>query len=159
MEDKKTLLVYYSFEGNCECVAEMIKADAGFDAEKLVPDKEPPRKGPGKFLRGGGSVIKKEKARLKELAHDPSAYGRIILLCPVWASSFPPAMRTFLSDTDLKGKEIYMIGCSSSGNAEKMFKSAQELAGASFAGTLSLKDPLKYREDAETAVKDFLKNF
>ena len=153
-----TLVVYYSFEGNSDCVAGMIREKAGFDTERLIPDKEPPRKGPGKFLAGGGSVIKKECVGIKDLEKDPDVYGRIILLCPVWASSFPPAMRTFLSDRDLSGKEVYMIGCSSSGHAEKMFDKTEKFIGRKLDGTLSLRDPLKFKEETETALGAFLGN-
>ena len=156
MADKNTLLVYYSFEGNSESVAEMIREKAGFDLEKLIPDKEPPRKGPGKFLAGGGSIINKECVGIKDLEKDPASYGRIILLCPVWASSFPPAMRTFLAGRDLSGKEVYMIGCSSSGHAGKMFSKTEKFIGKKLDGTLSLRDPLKFKEEAEAAVSGFL---
>ena len=152
----KTLLVYYSFEGNSGCVADIIKNNSDMDIEKLMPDKEPPKSGPGKFLKGGGSVIKKELVGLKAIEHDPAGYERIILLCPVWASSFPPAIRTFLTDHDLNGKELYMIGCSSSGHAEKMFGRTEKFTGVKLSGTLSLRDPLKFKEEAEAAVKDFL---
>ena len=68
----------------------------------------------------------------------------------------PPAIRTFLTDYDMSGRELYMIGCSSSGHAEKMFDKTEKFTGVKLSGTLSLRDPLKFREEAEAAVKDFL---
>lgn len=44
---------------------------------------------------------------IKPIQKDISAYNTILIGTHVWWYSFPPAVRTFLSDNALKGKMVY----------------------------------------------------
>ena len=156
---KDTLFVYYSFEGNTQFVVETASKVRQMDTQRLLPDTEPPKKGPGKFLKGGGSAIKKETPALKKLVHDPAKYTRIIIGYPVWAGTYPPAIASFLKEYPLNDKKVYLIACSGSGNAKKSFRHMEDvLGGNELIGTLSLKEPKKDKENAAEQIKEFLKN-
>ena len=154
----KTLLVYYSFEGNTQYAAEAAAKIGDIDLQRLIPVKEPPKKGFGKFFWGGKSVMMKETPDLELQQYSAADYNSIILAFPVWASSYPPAIATFLRDNDLSGKDISIIACSAGGNADKAFaKLKEKLTGSNIRGTLSLKDPLKNKEIADRLITELVK--
>ena len=155
-----TLVIWYSLEGNTESAVSALRKVMEFDDARLVPEKEPPKSGAKKFLVGGGSVIRKEKPRLAPVGADADAYERVILAFPVWAGCYPPAIRTYLAENALRNKEIAVIACSASGNADKVFaRLSKELCGPEsgnrLIGTLSLRDPLKNPEEAEKKLAEF----
>ena len=155
----KTLMVYYSLEGNTQYVADAAAKIGDIDLQRLVPVKEPPKKGFGKFFWGGKSVMMKETPDLEPQQYSAADYNSIILAFPVWASSYPPAIATFLRDNDLSGKEISIIACSAGGNADKAFaKLKEKLPECKIIGTLSLQDPLRNKETADRLIPEFIKN-
>ena len=152
-----TLLVYYSLEGNTEFVAETAAAAADIDVQRLVPDKEPPKSGFGKFFWGGKSVVMHEMPKLMPQEHTADKYSRVIIAFPIWAGSYPPAIASYLAGNDLTGKEIWAIACSAGGNAEKAFaKLGEKLNGSGIKGTLSLTDPAKNKESSSVQITDFV---
>ena len=154
----KILMVYYSFEGNTEYAANVAAKCADIDLQKLIPVKEPPKKGFGKFFWGGKSVMMKEMPELEPQQYNAADYDTIILGFPVWASSYPPAIATFLRDNDLTGKKIYVIACSAGGDARKaLTKLAAKLRDSSVKTSLSLQDPLKNQADADKKIPEFIK--
>ena len=60
----KTLIVYYTLEGNTEYAVDMIKETAGADSLKLIPKKAYADKGFKKFFWGGKSAVMAEKTKL-----------------------------------------------------------------------------------------------
>ncbi len=154
---KDTLLIYYSLEGNTQFVAETAAQALEMDVERLKPSEEPPKKGPGKFLKGGGSVVMKKTPELAPLTCNAENYKNIIIAYPVWAGSYAPAIASFVKDHKPSGKKIYMIGCSASGNAQKSFDRLTEaLEGNEICGTLSLTNPAKDKEKNAALIKEFV---
>ena len=72
----KTLIVYYSLEGNTEYAASRIAAAAGADLLRIEPAKQYPDKGFKKFFWGGKSAVMAETPDLKPYAFEPEDYGR-----------------------------------------------------------------------------------
>ncbi|MCI2049360.1 MAG: NAD(P)H-dependent oxidoreductase [Lachnospiraceae bacterium] len=152
----KAAVVYYSFEGNTEYVARRIAEKTGAEQVRLLPGSEPPRSGPGKFLVGGFRASTGSRPALKPIAKNMDDYDVIILGCPVWAGTYPPAVGTFLQDYRFRGKDVYLFGCSMSGNAGKMFeKLTKALDGNHVAGTLSLISPRSEKDKADPMVDGF----
>lgn len=156
-----TLFVFYSLEGNTAFVAEIAEKAAEMDVERLMPEKEPPKKGAGKFFWGGKSVVFNEKPKLAPLKYELSGYTDIIIGFPVWAGSYPPAIASYINDNDLSGKKVYIIACSAGGNAEKAIKKLTDnLPGSSITDSLSLTDPIRDKETNSKLITDFIeKNF
>ena len=98
----KTLIVYYSLEGNTEFAAEKIADACGFDTLRLVPVKKYPDSGFKKFFWGGKSAVMAETPELEPYTFDADSYDRIIFGFPVWAGNVTPPIRTFVKDNDLK---------------------------------------------------------
>ncbi len=148
----KTLMLYYTFEGNTGFVAEQMKADMDLTVERLIAENEPPRKGLGKFLRGGMRAKLRSDPAPFPVYNDPAKFDNVILAFPIWAGTYPPAIDALIKKNPFEGKNLFIIACSSSGKAENAI---DELAGAldgnTFCGSLSLIDPLKHR--AESIVK------
>lgn len=146
----KAIVIYYSFEGNTKAAAKKAAEIIGSDLARIRTDGEPPKSGLKKFLVGGKQVIRGERPQiaLPEINYDK--YDVIILACPVWASSFPPAVGSYLDKLPFSGKKVYLIGCSASGHADKMFEKMEKgLYSNTVIGTLSLRDPLKHPEEME----------
>lgn len=138
----KTLVVYYSLEGNTAFVADRIAKVGGFDTLRLVPVKKYPDKGFKKFLWGGKSAVMAETPELEPYTFDAGSYDRIVFGFPVWASNVTPPIRTFIKDNDLSGKKFAAFGCQGGSGAEKAFAKLKAALGIdSFEAELILVDP------------------
>ncbi len=152
----KTLMIYYSLEGNTDFAAQTAAECGDIDLERLIPEKEPPKAGFGKFFWGGKSVVFSETPPLQPLKHSPDDYESIIIGFPVWAGSYPPAVATFLKEHPFTGKRCSIIACSAGGNAEKAVNKLKEkLPGNEFGEVLSLKDPAKDKENSAELIRKF----
>lgn len=148
----RTLLVYYSLEGNTEYAAERIAAATGADLLRLVPRKAYADKGFAKFFWGGKSAVMAEKPDLEPYTVDIAAYDRIIIGFPVWASTFTPPIRTFLSrhKEELARRKVAVFACQSGKGAEKAFAKLRQYSGiASFEAEAVFIDP-KNRQAEKT---------
>ena len=155
----KTLIVYYSLEGNTEYAAEKIAASLGADTLRLRPKKAYADKGFVKFFWGGKSAVMAEKPALEPYEADLAAYGRVIFGFPVWASNFTPPIRTFLQAhlPELSKKRIAAFACQSGGGAEKALAKLKKAAGISeFEATGVFIDPKqKHTETTDRAIDAF----
>lgn len=152
---KKTLMIYYSFDGNTACAADFLSQYPDIDAERLTVEKEPPRKGIGKILLGGKSALMKDDPGLRPLEKDPADYENVILGFPVWANTYPPAIGAFLKKYPLKSKNIFIVACSGSGNAMKATDNARKATpGCMHKGAVSLTEPLKNKEAAFSKLRE-----
>lgn len=156
----KTVIVYYSLEGNTEYtaekIAEQLKQTGETDVLRIEPEKAYPDKGAGKFFWGGKSAVMGEKPTLKPYEFDVEKYDRIILGTPVWASTFAPPLRTFITENpDIKNKKLAVVICFGGGGADKTINKLKKLIGVeNFEAELILIDPkanVKPEDDAKIA--------
>ena len=151
----KTIVVYYSLEGNTHFAAKIIADKLGADLLRLEPEKSYPSGGFRKFFRGGKSAVMAETPPLRQYAFDPSAYGLIVFGFPVWAGNVTPPLRTFIKDNDLTGKRFAAFACESGSGAEKAFAKMKAALGIDeFDAQLILIDPKTKPNDANTAKID-----
>ncbi len=127
----RDLIVYYSLEGNTEYVVNRIKEKTGADTLKLVPMKAYKDKGFAKFVWGGKSAVMAEKPKLNDYEVDLAIYDRIMFGFPVWASTFTPPIRTFVSENmeALKGKKFAAFACQSGNGAKRAFEKLARYIG------------------------------
>lgn len=152
----KTLVVYYSFEGNTQFAAEQIAQKLGADVLKLKAENEPPRNFL-KFLAGGKSVIRGEKAYLDRFDEDPAEYDLIVIGTPIWAGRITPAVREFALEHPFEGKKVGLFACSASGEAAPALDNLRSLLGGNeVAATLSLRNPLKYANKTAIQIDQFV---
>ena len=155
----KTLIVYYSLEGNTRWAAEQMAARLGADTLRLVPRAAYPDRGFKKFLFGGKSAVMKETPELEPYEVDITQYERVILATPVWAGTLAPPLRTFLRQEDLSGKKIALAASSMGGSPGKTFEHLKALLGLTEeVPVLSLRDPKSHPSQAnEAALAAFCK--
>ena len=151
----KTIVVYYSLEGNTDLAAKKIAEKTGADLLRLEPVKAYPDSGFRKFFWGGKSAVMAETPALRQYAFDPSAYDRVVFGSPVWAGNMAPPLRTFIKDNDLTGKRFAAFACESGSGAEKAFAKMKAALGIDeFDAQLILIDPKTKPNDATDAKID-----
>ncbi len=154
----KTLVVYYSLEGNTDYVAGKIAERTGAELLRLRPEKEYRDKGFSKFIWGGKSAMMAESPALEPYNADLTSYERIIFGFPVWAGTFAPPLRTFVSENKeaLAGKNIVSYACQSGKGAERALKKLEELTGESFRFTDVFIEPKrKASPETDAEIEEF----
>lgn len=141
----KFAVVYYSFDGNTEFVAEKIAEVIKADKFAIKTKKEIPHTFM-KYVLGGKQTIIKELPEIYDLDFNPDNYEKIVLAAPIWAWAAAPAMRSFMQKYPLKNKEIALLLCHGGGPAKAMNKWVAELEknGNKIIATKEMKDPLKH---------------
>ncbi len=150
----KTLVVYYSLEGNTAMVAEKLGEALGAELLRLEPEKAYPDHGASKFLWGGKSAVMGEKPALRPYSFLPEDYDRVIIGFPVWAGIFAPPIRSFVSENldALKGKLLAAYACEAGSGGERALQKLKKLLGIeSFAAEMVLIDPKSRPSDGNDA--------
>lgn len=144
----KTVIVYYSLEGNTQYAAEQIAKNLGAGLLRLEPVKAYPTGKVSKLVWGGKSAVMAETPKLQPYEFDAASCGRIIFGTPVWASTIAPPLRTFIRENDLSGKRFAAVFCQTAGGADKAAVRLKQALGAdSLEAELVLLDP-KFKPDA-----------
>ena len=127
----KTVIVYYSLEGNTHFIAEKIAERLGTDTLRLRTKKAYADKGFAKFFWGGKSAVMAEKPELEPFDEDMGSYDRIIIGFPVWASNLAPPIRSFIAEcaASLEGKKIAVFACENGSGAPKAFEKLKKALG------------------------------
>lgn len=150
-----TLVVYFSFTGSTKFIAEKIAETMNADIAQLKTSKEYPAEGFKKYFWGGKSVIFGEKPDLVNGPIDWNRYDTIIIGTPVWAGSFAPPIKSFISQYKIRGKRIALFASHGGGGAKKCFaKLKKELSGNEFICEMDFVEPKKnLEENTSKAVK------
>lgn len=150
---EKILIVYYSFEGNCDWVAKQIQEFTGGDLLELKPMDGKKPTGFNKFLWGGRQVVMGEKPELEKISVNFEQYDLIILGTPVWAWSPTPVVNSFLSQKPFLNREIALFCCSGGGKAKTLEKLKKQLSGNKIIGEVDFIEPVKKNKQVETREK------
>ncbi|MCQ4937179.1 MULTISPECIES: flavodoxin family protein [Anaerotignum] len=151
----RTLVVFFSFEGNTKLVGEAIAKTMDADIVELKTSKQYPTEGFGKFFWGGKSVLFGETPELINEKIDVSKYDTVIIGTPIWAGSFAPPIKSFISQYQMKGKRIALFACHGGGGAKKCFSKLKEAFPENkFIGEIAFVEPKKNTEESSNeAVK------
>lgn len=112
----KAIIVYYSYSGNTEKVAAILKEELSknynCDILKIETINES-----ASFLKQCYNAFNKKKAAIKEgLLTDLTDYELVVFGTPVWAFRMAPGLRTYLDKcTDLEGKKAVCFATYGSG--------------------------------------------
>lgn len=143
------LVVFFSFEGNTKFIAETIAKTMNADILELKTSKKYPTEGLGKYFWGGKSVIFGEKPELTNDSVDLSQYETVLIGTPIWAGSFTPPIKSFISQNKIHGKRIAFFASHGGGGAQKCFAKLKEaLPGNKFIDEIALVDPKKNPEES-----------
>ena len=102
----KTLVVYYSYEGNTELIAKAISDTFKFDCISIKPVKEMKSKGFAKYVWGGGQVVMKIVPKIETININLEDYDFILIGSPIWAGTYAPPIRSFIESTNCSNKKI-----------------------------------------------------
>lgn len=102
----KGLIVYYSFEGTTEIIANALTEEFKLDCIRLKPVKELKSKGFSKFVWGGAQVVMGSIPELEPINVNLDDYDFIWLGTPIWAGTYAPPIRAFLDQAKLTQKKI-----------------------------------------------------
>ncbi len=87
---------YFSRSGNCKRIANSIAESHGVVAHEI--DDGQNWGGKIAFVKGGAMAAKREAL---SVTHEAVAQqGEVVLVFPIWAGTFPPAVRGFLNNVD-----------------------------------------------------------
>ncbi|MGD1823025.1 MAG: flavodoxin family protein [Pleomorphochaeta sp.] len=123
---KKTLILYYSYEGHTEKLAKDLATKFDLAIEKIEPINEKSTKGFSKYLWGGSQVIFKKRPKLKEKNIDLNDFENIIIASPVWAGEVTPAIYSFIEQNNLTDKNIYLFYTHQGGHKNVISKFEKE---------------------------------
>lgn len=131
--EMKTLTVYFSYTaGNTKRIAEKVRETVGGDLVSLEPVKPYSDNYDEVVKQGQQEVEHGYKPELKPLGVDLKEYDRIIVGTPTWWYRMAPAVLTFLSDNDFKGKVVvpFMTNAGWPGSVIKDMTTLAEKNGA-----------------------------
>lgn len=145
----RNLVVFFSFEGNTKFIAETISKTVNADIMELKTSKKYPTEGFGKFFWGGKSVIFGEKPELINDSVDLNRYETVFIGTPVWAGTYAPPVKSFISQYKIQGKRIALFASHGGGGAKKCFAKLKEaLPGNEFIGEIEFVEPNKNMMDS-----------
>jgi flavodoxin len=160
----KTLVVFYSYDGNSALVAEELKRalgsapgkalGEGCDTLELKTRDEAKRSGLAKYFWGGRMVLTHKNPALMPWDAAIDRYDLIILGGPVWAGAPAPALQTFIAEAKMQGKRIGLFVCHAGGPGKALDKLKALLPGNDIAGSIDFLNPGKQDRSAVTAQID-----
>ncbi len=153
----KTLIIFYSLEGNTKFLAESISSTIGADTFEIKTTKE---MGTGfmKYFWGGKQVMMKEKPEILSFDKNLADYEMILIGSPVWASTFAPALYTFLNNNKIAGKKVALF-CSYGGSVGRTLDNLKVvLKDNEIVGEIGFKNPLKDKEASAKKIQEWIKD-
>lgn len=104
----KSVVLYYTFGGSTKKEAERIGTELEEPVFRIREKRN--RSLIGSFIPGGFQAMKRKKVQILPLETDLTAFDRIVLGCPVWASCPAPAFNSMV-DLLPAGKEVEVFLC------------------------------------------------
>jgi flavodoxin len=133
----KTLVVYYSFTGNCKTLAAVLAGYAGADVLEIQPAQEGLDYAANNYAIGSSLI-----AAIREKPNDPASYPainavnrdaadyeNIVIVTPLWWSNMAAIMQSYLfkEGSKLKDKKVGLIVSSASSGISSVVADAQRL--------------------------------
>ena len=120
------LLIYYSFSGNGDVVAEALKGK-GFEIRKVETKLKLRKSLFLQMMKGGFLASIGAKPKLINYDNNVDDYDEIYIGAPIWNGRLACPVNTILSDTNLKTKNVTFVLCSGSGTAKHADKKISKL--------------------------------
>lgn len=154
----KTIFVYFSYSGDNDKLAALLKRDLACDILKLEPATDYTNNSIKIIFQGGKESSGKKTPDLKPYHFDMEEYDNIILGTPVWAWTFSPVLRRFLQDNKLAGKKIILL-CTHRGMPGKTMANLTEfLANNQIVFTKEIHAPIADEEEIKELIQEIKAN-
>lgn len=105
-EDKKSLVVYFSYSGNTEKIANLIAQETAADTFEIVPVNAYPADYDACVDLASEEKSQKARPEIKDTVSNLDTYDTIYLGYPCWWGTAPMITFTFLESYDMRGKTI-----------------------------------------------------
>ncbi len=102
----KSIIVYYSWVGNTQSVANCIQKQTGF-SQRRIEEKTERKK--GKIMMPAMGAFFGLKSGIKPMDFKFEGYENVFLGAQVWAGKTTPAINTFLSKAKFDGKKVWLF--------------------------------------------------
>lgn len=148
----KILIAFYSRSGvtrkTCETLAKILEGlGTSAAVEEIIDHKD--RTGIGGYVIAGKDAAMKKSTTIDPPQKNPAEYDMLVLAMPVWAFTFPPAIRTYLEQAqDLPGKIAAICTQGGSGD-KKTFADLEKATDRQLAATVTLIDKKVKANSAE----------
>ena len=163
----KTLVVYYSFTGNCRSIVNLLTGGIDADVMEILPAEEGLDYAANNYAIGSSLIAAiREKPdvaasypAIKPVTRNAADYENIIIVTPLWWSNMAAIMQSYLfkEGAKMKGKNVGLIVSShSSGIASVVADAKRLLPGVTWMGD-ALWINNSNRAQSESLVKDWLK--
>ena len=155
----KRLVVYYSRTGTTKELGEAIAQALGADTDEIIDQKQ--RLGKIAFLRAGKDAKQGNLTEI-EVKRNPEEYDVIILGSPLWGGNLTPAVRTYLTNYNLGGKQLFFFITSQGEKQGQAFAQMRELTPESdHIGTFGIQQKVvkagEYHKQLETLIAQLAK--
>ena len=148
----KTLVVFYSRDGNTRRAAEVIATILNADLDEIIDERK--RKGVLGFLSAGYDATLGRTTNIK-FTKNPSNYDLIIIGTPVWNGRVTPAVRTYILKNKDSMKEVaFFATCG--GMPGKCLKQMHELYNDRVLAEKVIHRK-KIKEGAESLARDIIR--
>lgn len=154
----KTLVVYYSYEGSTRAIAQTIAQALDAEILECRPVKDISSKGLMKYVWGGRQVIFKTRPQLETFEKNPGNYDTVIIGTPVWAFSYAPAIRSFLSQANLTNKKIGVFCCHEGTKGKTLANLKKGLSDNTIIGENDFLNVVKNKQENITKAKTWASN-
>lgn len=155
----KSLIVYYSYSGKTELVAQEMAKGLNASLLKIEDIKKP-----GKFKAyiSGAFAARKGKAwPIKPITIDINSFDRIFVGAPIWWGKCAPEINSFIEQTDFTGKSVVVfvtMGGSDPREALKFLSRKIEAKGGKVLSSFAIKTGGKKNEVIVAEAKETANN-
>ncbi|MGC9779270.1 MAG: flavodoxin [Candidatus Heimdallarchaeota archaeon] len=139
----KTLVIYYSFEGDTKIIGDTIADDFDADVLELKLEKDVESKDYMKKYLGEKQVLMKTKPLLKPYDIKINDYDLLFIGTPIWSGTYAPAIRSFFSNEKIEGKKIALFYCFTVKRGRISKHMTKALKGNEIVDEIGFKDPLQ----------------
>jgi Flavodoxins len=116
---KKTLIVFYSLDGNTRAAAEKLAGELGCDSAEIKTVKPMPKSTFAKLIVGGGQAAFNKLVPIEPLECDPKEYDLIVIGTPVWAGKCSAPVLSFIENCPVKERIEAVFTSSAGGDNDK----------------------------------------
>lgn len=136
----KALVVYFSWSGNTEALAQEIQAQTGADIFRIETATPYPENYNATVDQGRAELRENARPALKQAKVENLAeYDTVFIGAPNWWSSIPMPVATFLEANDLSGKTVAQFVTHGGGGVANCGRDLQRLCpGAKYTEVLSV---------------------
>lgn len=153
----KTLIIYYSLDGNTKAMSEAMAQAVGADILELKPAKDVATGSFAKYFWGGRQVLFKETPELRPFDLNQSNYDLFIIGTPVWVGTYAPPIRTFFEKNEIRSKKVALFCCCDGGAGKTIANMKERLKDNQLLGELTLVKTAKNLETNKKIAWDWAK--